>query len=191
MRQATSIDGSLEFCYWARSSGHKSLSRLSTEGLKRAPVNWLICSVLRFLYLLALILTTSVTYAISKSLCRVWLETYQGELLIVLSIFDWDVWRILMLDGLLHPNSSTPYVQMGRSIALYTVILLSRDSCERVFISKLLFWSLNFSWLRLAFMCRTKLMGNWLWFFSVTILCAYSLSLGRLYLLWMFPFYSI
>jgi len=35
--------------------------------------------------------------------------------------FDWNVWRILVLDGLLHPHSSIPYVQMGRSIVLYTV----------------------------------------------------------------------
>jgi len=37
-----------------------------------------------------------------------------------------------VFDGLLHPHSSIPYVQMGRSIVLYTVSLLSRDSCERV-----------------------------------------------------------
>ena len=43
-----------------------------------------------------------------------------------------------MLDGLLHPHSSIPYVEMGRSIALYTVSLLSRDSCERAFISQLM-----------------------------------------------------
>ena len=42
-----------------------------------------------------------------------------------------------MLDGLLHPHSSIPYVQTGRSIALYTVSLLSRDSCERAFIGQL------------------------------------------------------
>ena len=36
-----------------------------------------------------------------------------------------------MLDGLLHPHSSIPHVQMVRSIALYTVRLLSRDSCEK------------------------------------------------------------
>jgi len=41
----------------------------------------------------------------------------------------------LVLDGLLHPYSSIPYVKMGRSIVLYAVSLLSRDSCERVFIS--------------------------------------------------------
>jgi len=34
-RQAPSINGSLELCYWAKSSGHNRLSRLSTEGLKR------------------------------------------------------------------------------------------------------------------------------------------------------------
>jgi len=58
-----------------------------------------------------------------------------------------------VLDGLLHPHSSIPYIQMGRSIVLYTVSLLSRDSCERVFIGQLMFFSLSSSWLRLAFMC--------------------------------------
>ena len=138
MRQAPSIDGSLELCYWAKSSGHNRLSRLSTERLKRVLISWLLCTVLRFLYLLLLILITSVKYGISKSLCKVWLETYQGALLIILSIFDWNVWRILVLDGLLHPHSSVPYVQMGRSIVLYTVSLLSRVNCERVFISRLI-----------------------------------------------------
>jgi hypothetical protein len=66
------------------------------------------------------------------------LETYQGALLIILNIFDWNVWRMLVLDGLLHPQSSIQYVQMGGSIALYTVSLLSRDSCERAFISQLM-----------------------------------------------------
>jgi len=64
---------------------------------------------MRFFYLLVLILITSVTYGVSKSLCKVCLETYQGTLLIILSIFDWNVWRILVLDGLLHPRSSIPY----------------------------------------------------------------------------------
>ena len=137
MRQARSIDGSQELCYWAKSSGHNHLSRLSTEGLKRVLISWLLCTELRFLYSLVLILITSVTYGISKSFCKVWLETCQGELLIILSIFDWNVWRILVLDGLLHPHSSIPYVQMGRSIVLYTVSLRSRDSCERVVISQL------------------------------------------------------
>jgi len=58
-----------------------------------------------------------------------------------------------VLDGLLHPHSSIPYVQMVRSIAFYTVSLLSRDSCERAFISQLMLLSLSSSWHRLAFMC--------------------------------------
>ena len=153
MRQAPSIGGSLELCYWAKSSGHNRLSCLSTEGLKRALISWLLCSVLRFLYLLALIQTTSITYGISKPLCKVWLETYQGALLIILSISNWNVWRILVLDGLLYPQSSILYVQMGRSITLYTVSLLSRDSFERAFISQPMFLSLSSSWHHLAFMC--------------------------------------
>ena len=56
-----------------------------------------------------------------------------------------------MLDGLLHPHSSIPYVQMGRSIALYTVSLLSRDSCGLAFIGQYIFLSLSSSWRRLAF----------------------------------------
>jgi len=61
-----------------------------------------------------------------------------------------------VLDGLLHPHSSNPYVQMGRSIVLYTVSLLSRDSCERVFSSQLMFLSLSSSWHRLAFIISVK-----------------------------------
>ena len=153
MRQAPSIDGSQELCYWAKCSSHNRLSRLSTERLKWVLISWLLCTWLRFLYLIVLILITTVAYGISKSLCKVWLETYQGALQIILNIFDWKVWRILVLDGLLHPHSSTPYVQIGRSIAFYTVSLLSRDSCERVFISQLMFLSLSSSWHRLAFLC--------------------------------------
>jgi len=58
-----------------------------------------------------------------------------------------------VLDGLLHPYSSIPYVQMGRSIVLYKVSLLYGDSCGRVFISQLMFLSLSSSWNRLAFIC--------------------------------------
>jgi hypothetical protein len=48
VRQAPSIGGSLELCYWAKSSGHNRLSRLSARGLKSALISWLLCSVLRF-----------------------------------------------------------------------------------------------------------------------------------------------
>jgi hypothetical protein len=47
VRQVPSIGGSLELCYWAKSSGHNRLS-LSAEGLKCALISWLLCSVLRF-----------------------------------------------------------------------------------------------------------------------------------------------
>jgi len=57
-----------------------------------------------------------------------------------------------VLVGLLHLHSPIPYIQMGRSIALCTVSLLSMDSCERAFISHLMFLSLSSSWHRLAFM---------------------------------------
>jgi hypothetical protein len=53
-----------------------------------------------------------------------------------------------VLDGLLHLHSSVLYVQMGRSIALYTVSLLSRDSCERAFIGQFMFLRLSSSWRR-------------------------------------------
>jgi hypothetical protein len=43
-----------------------------------------------------------------------------------------------VLDSLLHPHSSIPYVQMGRSITLYMASLLSRDSCECAFINQLM-----------------------------------------------------
>ena len=77
MGQTPSI-GSVELYYWAKSFGHNLFSRLSAKELKSALISWLLCSVLRFLYFLALILTTSVTYWIPKSLYKVWLETYKG-----------------------------------------------------------------------------------------------------------------
>jgi len=36
VRQAPSIGGSLELCYWAKSSGHNRLSRLSTGGVEES-----------------------------------------------------------------------------------------------------------------------------------------------------------
>jgi len=77
-----------------------------------------------------------------------------GALLIILSICDWNIWRILVLDGLLHHHSSNPYSQMGRSIALYTVSLLSRDSCERAFINQLMFLRLKFQLASFSFYLR-------------------------------------
>jgi hypothetical protein len=58
-----------------------------------------------------------------------------------------------VLDGLMQPRSSISYVQMVRSVALYTASLLPGDSCERAFIGHLMLLSLSSSWRRLAFMC--------------------------------------
>jgi len=66
----------------------------------------------------------------------------------------------MLLDGLMNPRSSIPYVQTGRSIALYTVSLLSGDSCERAFIGQIMLLSLSSSWRRLAFMCVFKVRIN-------------------------------
>ena len=62
-----------------------------------------------------------------------------------------------MLDGLLHPHSFIPYVQMGRSIALNTISLFSRDICELVFISQLMFLSLSCSWHHLVLCASSTL----------------------------------
>ena len=77
--QAPSIGGSLQLHYWAKYPGHNSLSRLSATEFKSALISWLLCSVLQFLYLLALILTTSLMYWISKLLCKFRLDAYQGH----------------------------------------------------------------------------------------------------------------
>jgi len=171
------------------SSGHNCLSRLSTEGLKRVLISWLLCTVLWFLYLLVLILITSFTYGISKLLCKVWLETYEGALLIILSIFDWNVWRIL-----LHPHSSIPYVHMGRSIVLYTVSLLFRDNCERVFISQLIFWAwvpVGIVWLLCASSALVFRLGEvpgiLLLFWQVCDYCEDLLADRYLVVWWMLP----
>jgi hypothetical protein len=62
---------------------------------------------------------TSVTYFMPKSLCKVTFDKYQGALANFLNVLDRNVWRIFVLEGLLHPHSSIPYVQTGLIIALY------------------------------------------------------------------------
>jgi hypothetical protein len=49
---------------------------------------------------------TSVTYGMRKSLCKVMFDMYQGALANFLNVLDWNVWRIFVLEGLLHPYSS-------------------------------------------------------------------------------------
>ena len=138
MRQAPSIGGSLELCYWAKSSGHIRLSSLSAEGLKRAVISWLLCSVLRFLYLLALIRTIPLRTGYRSHCARFGWKRTRGH------CWSFRAFSTGMFGGswcwlaCCIPQRSVPYVQMGHSIALYTVSLLSRDSCERAFISQLM-----------------------------------------------------
>jgi hypothetical protein len=58
-----------------------------------------------------------------------------------------------VLEGLLHPHSSIPYVQTGLIIALYMVILFSRDICYFLFISQYIFLTLSSNCILLAFVC--------------------------------------
>jgi hypothetical protein len=55
---------------------------------------------------------------IFRSSCKVWLETYNGAIVIILKDLNWYVCSILMFDGLAHPHSSVSYVHMGFSMGL-------------------------------------------------------------------------
>jgi hypothetical protein len=50
----------------------------------------------------------SVSYGMRKSLCKVTFDMYQGALASFLNVLDWNVWRIFVLEGLLHPHNSIP-----------------------------------------------------------------------------------
>jgi hypothetical protein len=66
---------------------------------------------------------TSVTYGMFKSLCKIRFDTYQGISANFLKVLGWNVWRIFVLEGLLPPHNSIPYVQTDLIIALYMAIL--------------------------------------------------------------------
>jgi hypothetical protein len=72
--------------------------------------------------------SSSVTNGIWRSLCNVKFETYHGAL--VRSTFDWSLWIILVFDGLAHPHSWIPYVQIGFNLYLYIEVLFSRESLD-------------------------------------------------------------
>jgi hypothetical protein len=57
-------------------------------------------------------------------------ETYHGALVIVRSTFDWSLWITLVFDGLAHPHSWIPYVQIGFNMHLYINVLFSRESLD-------------------------------------------------------------
>jgi hypothetical protein len=73
------------------------------------------------------IFISSVINGIWRSLCNVKFETYHGALVMVRSAFDWNLWIILVFDGLAHPHSWIPYVQIDFNIHLYIKVLFSRE----------------------------------------------------------------
>jgi hypothetical protein len=106
----------------------------------RSLISWLSFCAVRFLWFFAYFLMTSVTYGMPKLLCKVTFDIYQGELASFLNVLDWNVWRIFVLEGLLHPHSSIPYVQTSLIIALYMVILFQGIVVIFYFSASTYFW---------------------------------------------------
>jgi hypothetical protein len=48
----------------------------------------------------------------------------------VRSTFDWSLWIILVFEGLAHPHSWIPYVQIGFNMHLFINVLFSRESLD-------------------------------------------------------------
>jgi hypothetical protein len=104
----------LVVCILLREDGHKTETcsgysiKYSNQCCVRSLISWLLFCAVRFLWFFAYVLTTSVTYGMTKSLCKVTFDMYQGSLPSFLNVSDWNVWRIFVLEGLLHPHSSIP-----------------------------------------------------------------------------------
>jgi hypothetical protein len=73
-------------------------------------------------YMVEYFFISSVTNGIWRSLCSVRFETYHGTLVMERSTFDGNRWSTFVFDGLVHPQSWIPYVQIGFRIHLYTRI---------------------------------------------------------------------
>jgi hypothetical protein len=114
-----------------RSEGHCRLSlRLTCSGLLNS-VSWLFsCRISRLWYMVDYFFISPVTNGIWRCLCNVRFETYNGTLVMERSTFDWNRWSTFVFDGLVHPQSSIPYVQIGFRIHLYTRILFSSESLD-------------------------------------------------------------
>jgi hypothetical protein len=147
--------------YLARSSGHILWCLLTLfDWSNISLISWLLWPVACSLYLLAWSVISSGRNWILMSLWNVRFKTKQGAPLIILRVSDWYVWSIFVLDGLLHPHNSTPYVQTGLSIVSYMVNLFSTQSFDFLFFSQYQFSSFSSSWRLLALM----------WFFQVNFL---------------------
>jgi hypothetical protein len=48
----------------------------------------------------------------------------------VRSTFDWSLWIIFVFDGLAHPHSWIPYVQIGFNMHFYINVLFSKESLD-------------------------------------------------------------
>jgi len=83
---------------------------------------------LRYVLFRAVFVMTSLMYVMLRSVCNVWLLTYRGAFVMSRNVFDWKACNILVLDGLLQPHSSIPYVHIGFILVLYSSSLFSTDS---------------------------------------------------------------
>jgi hypothetical protein len=78
--------------------------------------------------LLLLSWITSLMYRMPRSLWSVEFDIYHGASVIDLSILDWHLCRMAILELLAQPHSSMPYVHMGFMTTLYTRTLFARDN---------------------------------------------------------------
>jgi hypothetical protein len=67
-------------------------------------IRWFSWSTMRSLCLMACLLITSFIKDIPRSPWRVWLDTNHGAFVIERNIFDWNVRRTFVLEGLLQSN---------------------------------------------------------------------------------------
>jgi hypothetical protein len=115
-----------------RSIGQFLLSRLFSSlhrSFLRSGFSWvsnLVWWLLHFWW------TTSCTYDMPRSACSVVLETYHGASTIILKILDWLLWIIDMLDLLVQPHNSRPYVQIG----IQWILVISPTYVSFVHVSK-------------------------------------------------------
>jgi hypothetical protein len=102
------------------------------------------CTSLRSWCLLLLSCITSLMYGMPRSLWSVEFYIYHGASVIDLSILDWQLCKMEILELLAQPHSSMPYVHMGFMTTLYTRILFARDNGNFLPKSQYNFWTLGY-----------------------------------------------